>query len=115
MIESDLYLHLKTNVTAVGSRIYPLIMPQAGVKPCLVYTVVNDRDNICLEGKPTSKEVRIQIDVYALTYSESKTIMTAVKAALYTFKSTTSGVNSHDGYVDDVTLFRQIIQFTIRN
>ena len=115
MIEADLYTHLKNNVASVSGRVFPLIMPQNTTKPALVYTVVNDRDDQSVSGCVASQSVRFQIDVYANSYSESKTVLTAVKASLYTFSSYPMNLNSRDGFEEEEGFFRQIIDFTIRS
>ncbi|MDD5406011.1 MAG: DUF3168 domain-containing protein [Sulfurovaceae bacterium] len=115
MIETELLDHLKRQLPALAERIYPQIMPQGCVKPALVYTVVNSSDNQGLEGCVSSENTRVQIDVYASSYLEAKTVKNEVKAALYSFGSIPYAMNSRDGvYEEEVGLFRQIIDFNIR-
>lgn len=115
MIEELLFAHLVANVPLVDGRVYPLIMPQDCEKPALVYTVINDGDNKGLEGCVSSYDTRFQVDVYTTSYMEAKDIKNEVKSALYSFSSYPEGLNSRDGFEYGTELFRQIIDFTLRN
>jgi hypothetical protein len=115
MTEADLNTHLKANVASVNSRVYPMIMPQDCEKPALVYTVISDIDNQGLEGCVSSNNMRFQIDVYASSYLESKTIKNEVKAALYTFENYPMELTSLDVFEEEQGLYRQIIDFTLRS
>lgn len=114
MIEELLFTHLKTEVTGVSNRVYPMIMPQNCVKPALVYTVINAKDNQTAVGCVTSSNVRVQIDIYGTSYAGVKGILTEVKSALYSFEVYPLGLNSRDDFEEDTELFRQIIDFTLR-
>lgn len=111
----ELYEHIKTNVPSINNRIYPMIMPQNTTKPAMVYTVINDNDKQTISGCVSTTETLFQLDIYAESYSQAKTILAEVKSALYTFDKYPSGLNSRDNYEEDTQLFRQLIQFTIRN
>ena len=115
MIEADLFNHLQSKVLSVSGRVYPLVMPQDCPKPALVYTVVNDMDNRGVEGCVSSYNTRFQVDVYATSYLEAKTIKNEVKGALYLFSHYPEVLNSRDGFEEDQELFRQIIDFTLRS
>jgi len=115
MTEADLYSHLSGNVASVSGRVYPNIMPQDCQKPALVYTVISDIDNQGLEGCVSSNNMRFQVDVYAPSYMEAKTVKNEVKAALYTFSLYPMNLNSTDGFEEEEELFRQIIDFTLRS
>ena len=115
MIESALFFYLQAKVPSVGGRVYPLVMPQDCKKPALVYTVVNDSDNRGLDGCVGSCNTRFQVDVYAKSYLQAKDIKNEVKNALYLFDHYPEVLNSRDGYEEDRELFRQIIDFTLRN
>ncbi len=114
MMEQNLFEHLRDNVTSVGGRVSPLIMPQDCEKPALVYTVIYDGDNQGAEGCVGSYTTRVQIDVYSYSYIEAKSIKNEVKAALYTFEHYPLTLNVMDGFEENQELFRQIIDFTYR-
>ena len=114
MIETELYQHLDSNVSSVNGRISPLIMPQNTDKPALVYTVISDSDEHSLEGGSCAGVIRVQIDVYAKTYAEAKTVKDEVKAALYSFSYLPYDLITLDGFEDGQELSRQIIDFKIR-
>lgn len=114
MIE-ELYKYLRINVASVSGRVYPMIMPQDCVKPAIVYSVVNNGDQQNLNDRETYQEIRFQIDIYANSYMEAQTISTEVKSDLYDYEHFPYGLNSRDGFDSDTELFRQIIEFKIRN
>ncbi len=115
MIEEELFAHLKTNVTSVDERIYPLIMPQNCTKPALVYTVIFDGDEQTINGCVVCNNIRFQVDVYSESYAEAKTIKEEVKAALYTFDAYPIDLYTMDGFEEEEELFRQIIDFRLRS
>lgn len=114
MIETELYQHLNTNVTSVGGRISPQVMPQGSAKPALVYTVISDADEHSLEGGSCAGIMRVQIDIYAKTYAEAKTIKEEVKTSLYSFAYKPYELNTYDGFDEEREFSRQIIDFKIR-
>jgi len=115
MMEETLVTHLKANVSLVSDRVYPLIMPQDCIKPALVYTVVNDKDNQTMSGCVTSSDIRFQVDVYGASYAEMKSVLEEVKAALYSLDTYPMGLNSRDDFEEEYALHRQIIDFTLRS
>lgn len=116
MIESDLVSHLKSDVTLntlIGGRIYPLVAPQNVIKPYITYQVISDNNKQCLRGGIYKNSVRCQIDCWSTKYSEVKAIKQAVINRLVGFKSS-SDINPMDGYESETLLYRQIIDFTIK-
>jgi len=101
MTESEVYLLLKNNATLktlVNERVYPLIAPQNVVKPYQIY-----------QG-----DYRMQLDCFSLTYSNVKAISKAVENALSGFMDSNS-INIIDDYEDQTALFKQIIDFKLKD
>lgn len=115
MIEETLFSHLSANVTSVSGRVYPMIMPQNAVLPAMVYTVVNAKDEQGVSGCVSCTETLFQVDVYAKSYAEAKTIKEEVKSVLYSFDHYPHALSVMDGIDEEIGFFRQIIEFTIRS
>lgn len=115
MIEAELFEHLRTTVASVCGRVYPQIMPQDCSKPALVYTVVFDGDVQSVNGCVVSNNTRLQVDVYSDAYLESKTVKDEVKSSLYDFKFYPVDLFTVDIFEEETELFRQKIEFEIRN
>jgi|SRR5665213_311954 len=75
MIEADLFSHLSSTITAVGSRIYPLRAPENFTVPLIVYQVTGRVTDHTMDGGVTLyTTTKFQIDVYASTYDQAMTI-----------------------------------------
>lgn len=117
MVEADLYTHLKNSVAVsalVGTRIYPKVAPQNVARPYIVYHVISDVSNQCLGGGVYQNQVRVQIDCWSEKYSEVKSMKQAVKDSLIGFKSS-SEIYSMDDYEPETKLFRELIDFKIKD
>jgi hypothetical protein len=92
--EASLFSYLSTNagITAlVVKRVYPGIIPQSGVQPCIVYNKQGrDRQQLFC-GVDGLLMTRVEIDSYATTYLQSVTLANAVTAALENFEGDMSG------------------------
>lgn len=117
MTESQVYSLLKNNATLntlISGRIYPLVAPQNVSYPYMTYQVVSGIRMQCLKGNIYQGNFRFQIDVWGKTYSNVKAISEAVKDCLVGFLDSNS-INIMDGYENETQLFRQIIDFKIKN
>ena len=89
MIEESLQSFLQGD-TALSSlieeRVYPLIQPQGGKQPCVVYTLVGTSRtvNLCAQ---TDAKVRgaFQIDSYAKRYAEAKQVAATIRKLMCGF------------------------------
>lgn len=117
-IEEALFSHMANDATIAGltdGRIHPLVMPQGGSFPTLVYTIVNDKEHTSINRRtPYAREVRIQVDCYSKSYSESITLKDAVRESLRTFAYKTHSLNSRALAEDETRLYRQLIEFYIQ-
>ena len=117
MTESEVHLLLKNNATLktlVNERVYPLVAPQNVVKPYITYRVVTGLKLQCMGGQIYQGDYRMQLDCFSLTYSNVKAISEAVKNALVGFMDSNS-INIMDDYENETALFRQIIDFKIKD
>ena len=116
MIEVDLRNHLINDAEVkaiIETRVFPLLKPQGEKTPCIVYTVVNDKDKTSLQGENYSTEIIFQLDCYDSSYSKVKELKAAVKNAMYKFKHIPHNFNARDVFEQDTKLHRQLIEFKI--
>ncbi|MGL5724994.1 DUF3168 domain-containing protein [Cetobacterium sp.] len=117
MTESEVYLLLKNTATIkalVNERVYPLVSPQNVTKPYITYRVIAGLKLQCLGGQIYQGDYRMQIDCFSLTYSNVKAISEAVKNALVGFMDSMN-ISIIDDYDDESQLFKQIIDFKIKD
>ena len=60
--------------------------PQGAALPGLVLNVVSDAEGLHLKGPDGLSEGRVQIDAYAKTYGEAKTLSRAVRTVLHGYR-----------------------------
>lgn len=81
-LEKALVAELNNNV-GVGTRIYPLVIPESnGNQSAVVYTRVTTQRYHCFGTDATLQTPRMQIDCYAMSYPAALTIANAVVARL---------------------------------
>ena len=116
MIEIDLYTRLKDDAALsalVGSRIYPKKAPQNVQTPYIVYHVITDTNNQCIEGEVYQSDTRFQIDCWSKKYSEVVLVKNAVKASIIGFKSSYQ-ISTMDDYEPETELYREMIDLTLK-
>jgi len=102
--EQTLYSTLKNDAgvsALVGTRIYPLLLPQNPTYPAITYQRISTRPVMTRTGNGLDF-VRMQIDCYADSYSGVKALAAAVEAAL----STDYELGKTDFYDDTLEIFR---------
>ena len=107
MIEKYLF----TLLSAI-EKTYPVVMPQDVKMPAMRYLVVYDGTKQCLSGKVSGRDLRLQVDVFADSYSEAKSLKEEVVTAIMSLNA--SNINAQDLYEKDTELHRQRIDFTIK-
>lgn len=91
-IESALILYLREDTgvaSLVNDRIYPLVAPQRAELPLLTYQRVDGERIRTLAGPTGSAHPRLQINCFATTYRDAKTLAEAVRLALDGLADTT--------------------------
>jgi len=117
MTESEVYLLLKNTATIkalINERVYPLVAPQNVPKPYITYRVITGLKLQCMGGQIYQGDYRMQIDCFSLTYSNVKAMSEAVKNALVGFMDS-NNISIMDDYEDETALFKQIIDFKIKD
>jgi hypothetical protein len=66
----------------VGDRVSPLIRAQDEVLPCVTLSLVAVAPMNHINGAPTLDQNRVQLDSWALTYGEARSVADACRAAL---------------------------------
>lgn len=87
-IESGLFAFLSANTgiqAVVGTRIYPLRVPEGATLPALAYHKVSGPSEHSKDGDMSLNHPRFQITCWAATYAAAKAGRTAVSAALNGF------------------------------
>ena len=90
MLESGLHSLLSADSTLselVGTRIYPVFVPESTAFPCLSYQVVSGSSDVALDDTVV-REKRIQFDAWAQTYGVSKQIESALAEILEGYSGT---------------------------
>jgi hypothetical protein len=110
MIETDIFDALKD---LVANRCYPLMMPQNPTLPAIVYSRQASTPQYRLEGGSSLSQIRMEIDCYANTYEDAKSLASEVRSAmeLAAFKGTM--IFDADFYEPDVKLYRVVLDFYV--
>lgn len=120
-LPAALYVHLVANCPAAGGRVYPLTLPQGTTMPALVYQQVSGgrlRSHGGSFGRP-----RWQIDCWASTYAEARTLAGEVESCLEAYRGAMGGEqvkisfveNEHDAYEPEARLYRVIVDVIVWN
>lgn len=108
MIEKDLVVSLNT----ICERVYPLMMPQNVVLPAMTYQVIFDGTEQSVKGHICGRDARFQVDIYSKTYSEAKSLKQQAVDNIIDLKG--GNISAQDLYDNDIQLYRQLIDFTIK-
>lgn len=103
MIESSLYTYITADVTVsglIGTRLYPLDLPQQPTAPCVTYHRVSTVPLYALDGDADVDTVRIQIDSYDDTVLGAKTLADAIRARIGGFRGDMSGTTVQAVFLD---------------
>lgn len=83
--ESTLYTVLGQDAgvaTLVGTRIYPLVRPQGGTLPAVVWQEISASPANAMDGFGNLTSYRIQITAWAKTFKAAAALRDAIRAAL---------------------------------
>ena len=106
-------------VTAlVGTRVYPMMLPQAPTFPAIVYQRISTVPDMLVEG-PGFAPIRIQLSMWATTFGGARTLADAVVTALHGYHGgelrLSRLINLLDDYEPDTKLFRVIADFRVHH
>jgi hypothetical protein len=100
----------------VGTRVYPLVLPQKAALPAVSYLRVDGVQDSNLSGNSGLEVVRVQIDCWAETYAGAKALASAVSEAMqFGFGNECVWSTDRDQYEDGAKVFRVILEFSIHN
>jgi hypothetical protein len=118
---------LLTNTPAisaqVGTRIYPLVVPEDVQKPALAYQVISESRDYLMSGQDAVTESRVQITIVAESVSQMDTVAEALRSELSGYSGMVQSEkvylitleNEYDGAVADGESLRVLRQdYTIR-
>ena len=118
MSEQAIYSRLNSEVTALGGRIYPMVLPQNVAYPAVTYQRISATRHSSFGVDDAPVEPIIQVDIYGrrdVGYGAHVTVADAVRSALqrYRDESATPPIYDifieaeRDDYEDDTELYRK--------
>lgn len=115
MIETDIFALLGANAAGVANRVYPGVAIQDVLVPYIVFSPVVGTISNVLNGPPSINNTRMQVDVYAMSYSESRTISNTVIGLFEGWKATRKNWQLSEQYFfeSDTHLHRFMLEFSI--
>jgi len=124
-MEKALKYELETNIIELVGNVYPTNAPETSIKPYLVYTRINTKDDKTLGGYTGTGALSFMFSIMATKYGDMKSITTKVVNLIKTFIGTGIGVdnsihvqdieinNVSETYEPLLLVNRGIIDFTI--
>ena len=116
MIELALRSILITDdtVKAITTRCYPVTIPQSPTYPLILYTKITGMRDHALRGASGHAHPRFQIEAWAETYTEVKTLADAIRNALDDYSGTVLGTvigsclidSERDMYESEIGVYR---------
>lgn len=115
---NELRAHIVTSLGAgIGGRMYPEILPQMPTLPAITYQVVSEWRRPTLHGTDGLPRVRVQMDCWANTSLEARSVADAVREAIDGFAGLMGGspgadisgifaANSFSSYDPDAKMYR---------
>ena len=106
-------------VTAlVGTRVYPMMLPQGPTFPAIVYQRISTVPDMLVDG-PGFAPIRMQLSMWATTCDGARTLADAVVTALHGYHGgelrLSRLINLLDDYEPDTKLFRVIADFRVHH
>ena len=102
----------------VGTKVFPLVIPQGEQPPAVVLTVVSDVPATSLTGDPAEllREYRVQVDTYSKRYADAQQLAAAVGLVLGRLAEAELSANresARDLYDDETQLYRVTADFFV--
>lgn len=112
MIESLVAL-LSMGGTSAASRVFPLVAPDAVVRPYIVYQRITSNDENVMSGVSGLYNTRMQIDAYADTYMGAISLASQIDVLMVGWSTQNVSLGQQDLYESDVKLFRIEVDYSI--
>jgi len=101
-------------VKALTTRVYPVALPQSPQYPLILYTKITGMRDHHLQGPSGHAHPRFQIEAWAKTYTEAKTLADAIREALDGYSGTAAGTkigsclieSEQDIYESEIEVYR---------
>ena len=116
MIETAIRYILINDATvkAITTRVYPVTIPQSPQYPLILYTKITGMRDHHLRGPSGHAHPRFQIEAWAKTYTEAKTLADAIREALDGYSGTAAGTkigsclieSEQDIYESEIEVYR---------
>jgi hypothetical protein len=117
MIETALFTHLSTAagmVALVGTRIYPVTLPQQPTLPAVVYQMISSapiQDRSAMAAGFTRS--RFQFTVWASSDTSAAAVMAALRVAIGTFADVALEQGARMEYEPDTTRWQGMLDYFI--
>lgn len=113
--ENDIFNTLKS---LVGNRVAPVIFRQPTQTPTwpairYTFTSVVPVQDLCGDGDDSTADVRVQLDVVALSYEQVRALRLQVMAAMEGFSPPATLEYSNEDYDGESRTYREILQYSI--
>lgn len=110
-----------TVTSLIGTRMYPLTVPQNGTMPAVTYQVISGSRGYVFRAPAGMARHRIQFDCYATTYTSAESVAAAIRNRLsgYMGNAGTGAIEAamfdteRDFYEADVALYRRSVDYQI--
>lgn len=108
-IQQSVYTAL---TSLVGGRVHPSVAPDQQTLPFIVYNRVSSVPTTTLADGQPIQQTRMQVDIYAATYSAAQALADQVRDAL--IGSPLYGVQlmEFDGFEEDIKVFRVVHDYS---
>ena len=127
LIEEAIYSYLSGHaglIALVGTRIYPLVMPQNTILSAVTFSKVSGPRVHAMQQDAGLAYPRFQVSCWGATYKSAKDVAAQVRAALQDFKGTMGGVggvavsgvfiqDENDLYEPGTQVYHVALDFTI--
>lgn len=110
--------------TAVGTRVYPVMLPPEADVPSIAYREISgiaDPVSTATDGSGVVMTTRVQFDIWTTTYLSCKSLKDALVKLFNRYSGTVGGSVildilpdlTFDTFDDDLKLYRQVVDFRV--
>ena len=117
--EADLKAHLNGDASVsalILDRMYPVLRPESSALPANTYQLITLDQVENLSGRDGSlRNYRVQVDLWALKYSDILLLDSAVRARMATAATSFRSAmlpSGFDDYEPDTKLYRRMLEFS---
>ncbi len=116
----SMILSISPVVTLVGTRVYPLILPETPILPAIRYVPAGGTRVHSHDGVSGFQIQRIQVDCYAKTYAEVIALAAAIEAGMDGFNGSSPATfaitleSDQDTYEEQPRIWRRQMDFVVQ-